>query len=107
VPFALFALAVTGAMVMGLVSAQALVAEGSFQVEELAARAERLEAVQARMEAQVADLSVPGRLARAAREAGLVHPVRFRVLTVPAAGEGPATPKAGDATLALGAGGRG
>ena len=47
------------------------------------------------------------RKARAAREAGLVHPVRFRVLTVPPAGERPAAPKAGDATLALGAGGRG
>jgi cell division protein FtsL len=70
-------------MVLLLVSAQALLAQGTFQVEELERREKRLEQEQAALRLQIAELSSPERISRTAREAGLVLPERIEILTVP------------------------
>jgi cell division protein FtsL len=78
----LFALVVTAAMVTILVTAQALVAQGSFRLSELSRRATELEARTGALRARVASLSVPGRIEAAARRQGLVVPERIELLVI-------------------------
>lgn len=82
------ALVVVAAMVVGLVAAQALVAQGAFRVDDLRRRADRLEEDYGRLRLRAAELSSPGRVARVARRAGLVLPERVEVVAVPAADPG-------------------
>lgn len=84
VPFLLFSLVMVAATLIGLVSAQALVAQDSFRVADLSAEAERLEASYGRLRLEVAELSAPDRIAAAARKAGLVLPEEVEILRLPA-----------------------
>jgi cell division protein FtsL len=83
VPFLLFSFLVVAATVVGLVSAQALVAQGSFRVTDLTAEAERLEVDYGRLRLEVAQLSSPDRIVTAARRAGLVLPEEVEILRLP------------------------
>jgi cell division protein FtsL len=71
------------ATVVGLVSAQALVAQDSFRVAVLSAQAKQLEARYGRLRLEVAELSSPDRIAAAARKAGLVLPEEVEILRLP------------------------
>ncbi len=84
VPFLLFSFLVVAATVVGLVSAQALVAQESFRITDLTAEAERLEADYGRLRLEVAELSSPDRIVTAARRAGLVLPEEVEILHLPA-----------------------
>lgn len=83
VPFILFSLLLVAATVVGLVSAQALVAQESFRLAHLSAEADRLEASYGRLRFEVAELSSPDRIAAAARKAGLVLPEEVEILRLP------------------------
>jgi cell division protein FtsL len=84
VPFLLFSLVMVAATVVGLVSAQAMVAQDSFRIAELSAEAERLEGSYGRLRLEVAELSAPDRIVAAARQAGLVLPEEVEILRLPA-----------------------
>jgi cell division protein FtsL len=101
VPFLLFSFLVVAATVVGLVSAQALVAQGSFRVTDLAAEAESLEADYGRLRLEVAQLSSPDRIMTAARRAGLVLPEEVEILRLPAAEVRPDARPSSGAVLAL------
>lgn len=83
VPFLLFSLVIVAATVVGLVSAQALVAQDSFRIADLSAEAERLEATYGHLRLEVAELSAPDRIVAAARKAGLVLPEEVEILRLP------------------------
>ena len=84
VPFLLFSLVLMAATVVGLVSAQALVAQDSFRIADLSAEAERLEASYGRLRLEVAELSAPDRIVAAASKARLVLPEEVEILRLPA-----------------------
>jgi cell division protein FtsL len=111
IPFLVFALAVLTAMVVGLVSAQTLVAQGSFRLQELANRAERLEAEFGRLRLRADRLSTLERIERAGERAGLVIAGQYHPLTVPdrhaqaSTDVAPGLAGAAQAKAALGAGG--
>lgn len=111
IPFLVVAAAVVGAMVMGLVSMQALVAQRSFDVRDLERRAAELSTDYGQLRRELAELSNPGRIEAAARRAGLVPQEHAQVLEVPAVAA-PGPPRAlasagepGAMKAALGAGG--
>ncbi|HET6771439.1 MAG TPA: hypothetical protein VFH75_07360 [Actinomycetota bacterium] len=90
------------ATVVGLVSAQALVAQESFRIADLSAEADRLEASYGRLRLEVAELSAPDRIVDAARKAGLVLPEEVEMLRLFAVGRGPQPSAAAtDSVLAL------
>ena len=102
VPFLLFALLLVAAIVVGLVSAQALVAQESFRMADLSAEADRLEASYGRLRLEVAELSSPDRIVDAARKAGLVLPEEVEELRLPAIGGGSSdATDTGESVLAL------
>lgn len=82
--FSVTALCLVGALVLAIVSLQAVLAQGSFRTGELSRRAAELRTANERLELEVASLSAPGRIAREARRLGLVlpDPDSVRVLTV-------------------------
>ena len=84
IPFALFAVAVVSVLVLGLTVAQALVAQGSFRIEELTRTTERLERGFAELRLEAAELAAPERIARWAHDSGLVlrDPDDVRVVVV-------------------------
>lgn len=94
------ALLVTTALVVLLAAAQALVAQGSFRMAELQRRVVELEQEHGRLRLEVAELSSPERVTRAAREAGLVLPGEVEILAVRTGRERKATTPP-EATLAL------
>jgi cell division protein FtsL len=107
-------MALVTAAVVGVVSAQTLVAQGSFRLQELEREANRLEEEFGRLRLRVATLSTLERIERAARKAGLVDPAGgYRVLKLPpedapidpASGAAPGVEGAADLKAALGAGG--
>ena len=100
VPFLVFALFVTAAMVVALASAQALVAQGSFRKAELARQAELLEQEHGRLRLAAARLSSPERITRAAHRAGLVLPDEVEILAVDGSSD-PRPPALPEATFAL------
>jgi cell division protein FtsL len=113
-PFALLSMVLVTVVVVGVVSAQTLVAQGSFRLQELKQRADRLEDEFGRLRLRVATLSTLERIERAARKAGLVDPAGgYRVLKLPpedapldpAGGSAPGVEEAADVKAALGAGG--
>jgi cell division protein FtsL len=110
IPFLVFAVAVLTAMVVGLVSAQTLVAQGSFRLQELATRAERLEGEFGRLRLRADRLSTLERIERAGERAGLVIAGRYHPLAVPdrhaaggTTGVSPGLEGAAQAKAALGA----
>jgi hypothetical protein len=82
VPFAAFALLVTAAMVVLLVAAQALVAQGSFRLSSLSREATELADDNLSLRLRVDKLSAPGRIEAAARRGGLVLPERLELLVL-------------------------
>lgn len=105
VPFLVFALLVTTAMVVLVAAAQALVAQGAFRMSELEEKAVRLEQEYGRLRLDLARLSSPERVRRAALEAGLVLPGEVEILAIRMEDESGPRPPA-EETLALpGAGG--
>jgi hypothetical protein len=101
------------ALVVGLVSAQTLVAQGSFRLEELRQRTERIERQFGRLRLQADKLSALERIERAALDAGLVYPSEgYRPLRLPPTkapadpgGAAPGVNAAAEVKAALGAGG--
>jgi cell division protein FtsL len=93
-PFAVTAFLLVGSLVLAIVSLQAVLAQGSFRMRELARRTAQLRAAHERLELEVASLSAPGRIAREARRLGLVlpEPDSVRVLTLPGRGQGEGGP---------------
>jgi hypothetical protein len=113
-PFLLFSLTIVTLLVVGLVSAQTFVAEGSFRLQELSDRAERLERRFSRLRLRTDQLSSLERIERAGRASGLVYPdpYAYHLLTVPspqtvgdASGIAPGVRGAADVKAAMGAGG--
>ncbi|HEX9891640.1 MAG TPA: hypothetical protein VGB28_06215 [Actinomycetota bacterium] len=83
VPFGLFALIAVAAVIVGLVAAQAIVAQDSFRLAELGRTAARLEEDYGRLRLEAAKLSSPERIATAARKAGLVVPEDVQMVSLP------------------------
>ncbi|MGH2724199.1 MAG: hypothetical protein ACRDI0_08010 [Actinomycetota bacterium] len=83
VPFLVVSAVMVGSMVMGLVSMQALVAQRSFDVQDLEQRAGELATDYTYLRRELAELSNPGRIEAAARKAGLVLQEQVEVLEVP------------------------
>jgi cell division protein FtsL len=111
IPFLLLALAVITAMVVGLVSAQTLVAQGSFRLQALSKEADRLEAEFGRLRLRADRLSSLDRIERAGRRVGMEYASPF-LLTVPrphaadgTPGAAPGVTGAAQTKAALGAGG--
>jgi cell division protein FtsL len=104
-PFALLCLVVVTALVVTLASAHAIVAQQAFRVAELTTSLERLEEGHGRLRLKVAEMTSPGRLARAARKAGLVlpPPEEVQILQIdparPGSGTGGTDEGAGGVTL--------
>lgn len=102
-PFILVFVFVAGVMVTGLVTTQALVAQGAFQIQELTERVDRLRSGYGRLQLRHAELTSPGRIEAWAERAGLVPRQGLEVLTVP-----PHAPEAagpGETSVARGRGG--
>jgi cell division protein FtsL len=113
-PFFLLSMVLVTVVVVGVVSAQTLVAQGSFRLQELKQEADRLEDEFGRLRLRVDTLSTLERIERTAKKAGLVYPVEgYRVLKLPrddapmdaAGGSAPGVEGAADVKAALGAGG--
>jgi len=68
------AIAVVGAMVFGLAATNVLLAQGAFKMRALALEQARLRQQNGELRLSVAGLSTPNRIAREAREIGLVLP---------------------------------
>ena len=82
-PFALLSVAVVAGLLLVLVSAQALVAQGSFRVSQLERQANELRLEHQELRLRVAKLSSPERVSAAAGEAGLVPGGPVEVLEGP------------------------
>jgi cell division protein FtsL len=82
-PFLLFLVAIVTGLVVGLVSAQTLVAQGSFRLQELTQRANHLDREFSRLRVRAGQLSSLDRIERAGKAAGLVYNDGYHVLTVP------------------------
>jgi cell division protein FtsL len=88
---------IVGMVVMGVVSLQAMVSQGSFRMQQLAQHNLELQNEYGRLKLQVAELSSPGRIARQARHLGLRLPDPDEVRTLPV--KGAEHPIAGPGTL--------
>src|SRR3989442_10770723 len=84
VGFFVLSLILVGTLVMAVVSAQALVSQGSFRMQDLSHRTTALQQAYGRLTLEVAELSSPGRIAREARRLGLTLPGagQVRILSV-------------------------
>jgi len=71
-PFYASAFLIVGSLVVGIVSFQALVSQTSFRMRELSQHATELQQEHDRLELDVAKLSAPQRLQKAARALGMV-----------------------------------
>lgn len=81
---------VVGALVLGLVSLNALLAQASFRVDDLSSRIGLLEGEHLELVSEQAELSAPGRIAEWARRNGMRLPDDIRVLHAPDASTAPA-----------------
>jgi cell division protein FtsL len=81
-PFLVIASVLIGALVVGVVSAQALVSQTSFRMEDLDRRANSLQHEYGQLRLDVASLSSPARIAHEARKLGLRVPPSEDVHTV-------------------------
>jgi cell division protein FtsL len=75
---------IVGIVVVGVVSLQAIVSQGSFRMQQLARHNQQLQQDFGRLKLEVAQLSSPGRIAREARHLGfrLPDPDEVRTLAV-------------------------
>ncbi|HEX5951475.1 MAG TPA: hypothetical protein VFZ96_10785 [Actinomycetota bacterium] len=80
VGFAIFATAVLGSMVLGIVSLNALLAQQSFRIDEAERRIETLQTEHLDLVHEQARLSAPGRIAAWARRNGMRLPDDIRSL---------------------------
>jgi cell division protein FtsL len=88
VPFFLVSFLVVGGLITAVVSAQAVVYQTSFRMDDLTRRATELQAEHGALKRQLAVLSAPERIAAEARAMGLRPRVDYTVIEVPAsAGE--------------------
>jgi cell division protein FtsL len=90
-PFFLLAFLVVSVLVTGIVSAQAMVSQNSFRLEQLAQRSAELETQQGELRLQVATLSEPNRIAAEARSMGLRSRSDATVLEIRGEPEAPDT----------------
>jgi cell division protein FtsL len=74
---------IVGAMVLALVSLNAVLAKASFQADDLSDRIDRLEAQQLELTSEQAQLSAPGRIYDWARRNGMRLPDDIRLLHAP------------------------
>jgi cell division protein FtsL len=74
---------VVGALVLGVVSLQILVAENSFRMQDLSRRGAQLRQEQGELRLQIAELSSPRRIETAARRLGLHLSDDVETLRVP------------------------
>jgi cell division protein FtsL len=81
-PFLLLAVVLVGGLVLGVASLQALVAQTSFRMEDLARRGAALRQEQGELRLDVARLSAPRRIANEARRLGLRLPDPAEVKTL-------------------------
>jgi len=82
VPFFVMAILLVGALVVGIVSTQALVSQTSFHMQELSKRTDALQRQYGRLRLQMAEASSPARIERQARALGLRLPEQVQILTV-------------------------
>jgi cell division protein FtsL len=89
-PFYASAFLIVGSLVVGIVSFQALVSQTSFRMRELSQHATELQQEHDRLELEIAELSAPGRVQKAARGLGMVaqKPADVRTISVRPEGEG-------------------
>jgi cell division protein FtsL len=69
-----FAGLVVGALVLGLTALNAVLAQGSFRIDDLSHRVDRLQQTFDRKQLEIARLSAPGRIAREAARLGMALP---------------------------------
>ena len=83
-PFLLAAFLAIGSLVVAVVTLQALVAQGSFRMQELARKNGELSQSAGRLQLQIAQLSAPDRIAGQARRLGyrLPDPAELHTITV-------------------------
>ena len=73
-PFLVFASLVVGSLVLGLTALNAVLAQGSFRVDDVSHRVDRLQKEFERKQLEVARLSAPARISRLAAGLGMVLP---------------------------------
>jgi cell division protein FtsL len=88
VPFLVLTSVLIGGLVFGVVTLQALVAQTSFQMEELGRRGVTLRQEHDELRLEIARLSSPRRIAKEASEQGLRLPDPSEVKTLPVRGSG-------------------
>jgi cell division protein FtsL len=81
-PFLIASFLVVGALVLGVVSVQALASQGSFRMQELSRHNTDLADANGRLQLQVAQLSAPKRIEREARRRGFRVPSPDEVHTI-------------------------
>jgi len=83
-PFYAAAFLTVGSLIVGIVSFQALVSQTSFRMQELSQDAKELQAEHDRLELDIARLSAPERVQKAARALGMVaqKPGNVRTISV-------------------------
>ena len=81
-PFLVLSGLLIGALVVGIVTLQAMVSQTSFRMQDLQARAKALQQQYGEQTLAVARLSAPGRIAAAAHRAGLMLPDASQVYTL-------------------------
>jgi cell division protein FtsL len=83
-PLLVTSFVIVGMVVVGVVSLQAVVSQGSFRMQQLARHNQELQHEYGRLKLQVAELSSPGRIAKEARHLGfrLPNPDEVRTLAV-------------------------
>lgn len=102
VAFALFSGALVGAMVLGILVLNVLLAQQSLRIDEAERRIEALAAEHLELVEEQATLSAPGRIAAWASRHGMRLPDDIRILRAP---NGPADPAGADPVADDGAGG--
>ncbi len=84
--FVLFSSSILGLLILGLVAMNALVAQGSFRIDDLTKRIEALSERNLVLTREQATLSAPGRIAAWARRHDMRLPDVIHILHVPNAG---------------------
>jgi cell division protein FtsL len=84
--FLVAAFVVVGALVVGVVSVQALVAQTSFRMQELARRNTQLTQAGGQLQLEIAELSSPRRIAKEARRLGYRLPDPDELHTIAVSG---------------------
>jgi len=82
-PFLVACFLVVGSLVVGVVSMQALLAQTSFQMQELMRKRNELAQAAGRLQLQIAQLSAPDRISEEARRLGYRLPSPGQLHTLP------------------------